>query len=187
MEVIIEGGSMRIRFENTMDDVVAFSRYCFRHSPTMIRTRRYVVWGIPLLIGCPVAWYWVANGMYESLVCFMLGCSIYVLVYPRLMLWSHGRAVRRIYMEGKNRGVVGWHELELTDLTLIERCEVGESTIRIDGIERIVSDGDYTFVFVSAVSAHIIPRASITEGDYDLFVSALQNKYTGNGGKVNDG
>ena len=79
-------------------------------------------------------------------------------------------------MEGKNRGTLGWHELELTGSTLLERNEVGESTIRIDAIEKVASDDDHTFVYVGAVMAHVIPRASVTDGDYDSFVSTLRTK-----------
>lgn len=178
---------MRIRYENTIDDSVAFACFQFRNSPTLRRSRFFVVWVFPLVVSVPMTCFLIVVELYDVLALWALFVFAYVLLYPQWMRWDLCRQVRGMYMEGKNRGLLDWHELELTDSTLIHRCEVGESKIRLDAIERIVSDENHTFVYVSSVSAYTIPRASVIEGDHDGFVSAIQKKHRDFGAKVNDG
>lgn len=82
-----------------------------------------------------------------------------------------------MYAEGLNRGLLGTHELELTEDGIIERSEVGEHKTTWQGIERIISTTEHTFVYVSALMAQVIPRNAVTEGDYDAFVDALRMQY----------
>jgi hypothetical protein len=95
-------------------------------------------------------------------------------------LYSFGpgtaRRVRRMYGEGKNRGLLGERQIELTDEGLIVRSEVGESKINWEGIEKISHSNDHTFVYTSALTAIIIPRKGIVAEDYERFVRALQEK-----------
>ena len=60
---------------------------------------------------------------------------------------------------------------------LSARSEYGESKIMWSGIERIGSTPDYTFIFVNATSAIILPKYRILEGDYDTFVVDLTTRF----------
>ncbi len=41
-------------------------------------------------------------------------------------------------------------------------------------MQKVESDGEHTFVYVGALSALIIPRQRIIEGDYEIFVHELR-------------
>jgi len=84
--------------------------------------------------------------------------------------------VRRLYAGGTNRGLAGPHDLELIGDELIERDPLGESRVKLQLIERVVTDKGYTFIYLSAVSAYIIPHAAVMEGDLAAFLKALKDQ-----------
>jgi hypothetical protein len=83
-----------------------------------------------------------------------------------------------MFKEGANKTILGPHELELTESDLIERTPFGESRVRFQAIERVASEGSHTFIYLSAVSANVIPHHAVSEGDREAFVAALQAKLT---------
>ncbi|NIS84613.1 MAG: YcxB family protein, partial [Nitrospinaceae bacterium] len=56
-----------------------------------------------------------------------------------------------------------------------EESEVGESRINWNGVTKIISAGDYTYIYIGAANAHVIPKYSIREGDYHTFVDKAQH------------
>jgi hypothetical protein len=83
------------------------------------------------------------------------------------------RVVAKLYREGGNPGVLGEHELQFDGAHLIERSPVSELTTRLEGIQKVVRTDQYTFVYLGAVAAHVIPRNRIEEGDFATFSAAL--------------
>lgn len=172
---------MRIRYDVTLDDVVALNHHHIRHSPFVRRRMTFLRWLLPGVLlayflavatvrsPTPAMAVWMPAGWVAVSVVWML-------VFPRLMRWKSARQVRQLYAEGKNQGMVGPHELELTGDELIHRSSVSESRLRCSAIERVDTDGGYTFLYVSATSAHIIPHAAVTEGDPEAFADAVRQK-----------
>jgi hypothetical protein len=75
--------------------------------------------------------------------------------------------------------VLGPHELELVGQELVERTPISESRTRLQAFERVVTEGGYTFVYLSAVTAHVIPHAAVRDGDPEAFVHALTQRMFG--------
>jgi hypothetical protein len=88
----------------------------------------------------------------------------------------HRKAGSETYAEGWNKTILCEHQLEVTDDGLIERNLFSESKIRWEAIERVERTETHSFVYVSAVSAHIIPHERILEGDCEAFVAQLQKR-----------
>jgi hypothetical protein len=59
---------------------------------------------------------------------------------------------------------------------LIERTRYSENRTALEAIEEVVSNGDYTFIYIGAVSAHVIPHDTVSEGNLDAFVEALKKR-----------
>ncbi len=167
---------MKIRYENTIDDVVAFNRFHCAHSRTVRRMRIFTMCCVaalgPLFAGAAAlvtkdVW-WLAAGALASVVGLILA--------PGKFQQHLDRHARKMYAEGTNKGLIGSHELELSDGELIARTPFGESHLRLEVIERVVSDGAHTFIYVSAVSGLAIRADAVTDGDLKAFVDALRRQ-----------
>jgi YcxB-like protein len=179
---------MRIVYENTLEDIAAFSRYHYDNSPAIRRLRLYLL-GIALVAGalCSVAVLRLLGGdtlatwLSATLAATIVGIML-VAVPKRWSSWfwnSYGRRyIARAYSEGRNRALFGRHELQFSEDGVSERTEVGELNLRWSAIERIQCTDDYTFIYVSAVSALVLPRARVTEGDYGGFIADLERRWT---------
>jgi len=78
--------------------------------------------------------------------------------------------------QGSNKGLVGPHELKFIGDELIARNPFSESKIALRLVERVVTDNGYTFIYVSAVSAYIVPHEAVMEGDLAAFLKALKDR-----------
>jgi hypothetical protein len=101
---------------------------------------------------------------------------LWIVVLPRMSRNGLERHVRTLYREGSNWGIIGGHEMELTDTHLIERNSCGESRRLLGTIEKVVCAEGYTFVYLNAVTAHIVPGDAVEEGHYQAFIAALEKQ-----------
>jgi hypothetical protein len=83
---------------------------------------------------------------------------------------------RRLYNDGRNKGILGRHRLSLTDSALREESEAGSSETRFDAIEGIAETPSHVFVYVDALHAHVIPRSEVPAGVLDAFLTALRSR-----------
>lgn len=101
----------------------------------------------------------------------LLFSGLYWLIFSVYALpKSLDRQTRRMYGEGANKGVLGQHEIEIDASGLWERSEVSETRHAWRGIERIEESDDYAFIYVTSMSAHVIPKQSVTQGDPETFL-----------------
>lgn len=103
----------------------------------------------------------------------------WALIIPGALRRSADRQVRRLYREGKNRGILGPHEFEVSDAMLVERTPVGETRTVLAAVERVASDGTHTFIYLSALTAYVIPHGAVTEGDVDAFIAVVERGVLG--------
>ena len=167
---------MRIKYEVTLDDFLAFSRFYGRHSSTVRRSK--IVTGILFpaglfLLACLDGWY---RGRWDALV-------IGAVMAGLLMLWILGgdrrrveKALRKMLAEGSNKQLLGEHELELTETGLVERTGYAETTYRWQAVERLGLTPDYIFIFTGAISGIIVPRGRVVEGNHEELEGELRRK-----------
>jgi hypothetical protein len=221
---------MRIRYENSIEDLVAFTNYHYENSPSMWRFMAVMKWFTMAVIAFPLlgidrsdSWaFWTAIGIAaigllgcllpatylirKSWLTWVLGplvgvgfilvasgaaepywpMSLAILVpliflFPAAMKPLIGLQVRALFKEGSSKGTLGPRELELTGTELIERTPYGESKVRLETIERVVSNSDYTFVYLNAYMGHAIPHHAVVEGDREAFVAALTERIAPSG------
>jgi hypothetical protein len=168
---------VRIRYTMTLDDALALQRHHLRHSGTW---RRQIAVSRLVVLGVGVLMTWLVTQAVTPLIvaAIPLACAVVGAIgLPRMIARRSERATRRMYAEGRNTSLFGSHEMELGEQTMNSRSDVGGSAIQYRAIEKIVSTDEHTFVYVSAVNAHVIPRKAVTEGDYDAFVAALRTKW----------
>jgi hypothetical protein len=61
----------------------------------------------------------------------------FVVIYPALMRWAAHQQLRMMYSGGRNKGILGEHELEICDDGIIERTPYNETKTAWAAIERV--------------------------------------------------
>jgi hypothetical protein len=172
---------MQIRFETSLDDYLAFVRYHHAHSPATRGQHLRLMLTIPAIITFLVALYhWKNNpGFNEVVIGVYLG-AIAVISIPWVIFmywyfpWAIIRNTRKLLGEGSNRVMLGWRELELVGDKLVLHSELIDTRLDLRAIQKIVSTDRYTFVYLGATSAYIIPMNLYPEDEYRQFVDKLQ-------------
>jgi len=169
---------MTAEYELTKDDVSAFSLY--HHFNSATARRQYLrSWFIPaaiLLLACITVWFLVDRERGTPWRTFLdlsplFGVvPLYLVYFP----WMYRRKVRKtitaMASEGRNRALFSRRQVSISPEGITDSSELRRSWMAWPAIERVVNNGDYAFVYVSAMSAIIIPRRAFAPGDFEEFV-----------------
>jgi hypothetical protein len=85
--------------------------------------------------------------------------------------------VEGVLAEGKNKGVIGRHKITLNESGLTETTIVNSEFRTWQGIERIEENDIYIFIYISANSAHIIPKKAFANNNLMKDFIDLANSY----------
>ncbi len=77
-----------------------------------------------------------------------------------------------------NKAVIGPRELQLSGNELVMRSTYIETRIHFEALDRVVSNDDYTFIYITAATAYVIPHDTVIEGDPERFAEALSQRIT---------
>jgi hypothetical protein len=166
---------MKIRYQIGLKDLAAFAQYHQEHEPEARRVSR-MFWGLIALFVLAGAASDALRGSLSLLPWAIIFSVIFLIIFRLLRRTLPARWAKRAYGDGSSTGAFGQHELELREDKLIERTDVGEAWNTLSSIHGIASTQNHTFIFLTSVSGHIVPRDAITEGDYDTFIRALKER-----------
>jgi hypothetical protein len=168
----MEGTNVKIRFAVNMDDLVAFNRFHARSVWNSLQTVKAAGVSVLLILLLQVLFARDFNPVFVGTS--VVGGVPYALALRLYMIWCAGRATRKAHTGAKNKGTLGWHDLEITETGLRETSEAGAQDVRFDGIEKIAESESHVFIYIGAVLAHVVPKAAVTEGNVATFVSRLR-------------
>ncbi len=166
---------MQLRFDLTVDDKVAFARMHLRRSPSQIRSIRTnqlslaVAFAVMGLVGTifrfPIVQW---TGLALTILCFIL--------YP----WHHRRLVfrrtARKLRASIPEGFVDHIEMTADEGGLRTRDGQSDLTFAWTSLLTVESGAEHTFLYLKGGNALVIPRKTVTLGDYDAFVVELNER-----------
>jgi len=155
---------MKVAFDRTVDDLVHFNEYHWRHSPGM---RRMYRWGF---VGAPVSGLVTAllvsrAGLTIAAFAFVAAAVLYSALIAWYSRWSLRWGVRKLLAEGHNKGQLSRHAIEISPQGLTEETAHDQSKQSWTTIERVAEDESYIFIYTQPVAAHIIPKAAFDTPD----------------------
>jgi hypothetical protein len=172
---------VELEYTLTLEDLVAFEEYHADHSPSIQRKRKFMRFFYPL-VGIATGLYLVIidGGLMIAivfLIIIFLAMAIWFFSAPKRFRRHHRRAVTKLYQEGSNRALLGHQQQRADQNGLHSSSALGESRMNWSAIERMQSTPDYTFIYLSAVTAIVIPRKSVMRGDYEGFVQFVRREH----------
>jgi len=155
---------MKIQFERTMQHLVDFQKFYWRHSAAAQRAYR---WGF---VGGPVSALLVAYLLRDrSALVITIAVITALALYSAGYMWSvqcnFTAVVNKMLEEGHGRALLGSHEIEIGPGGVDERTEHNASHQSWSAIERVVEDDRYIFIYTQPVAAHVIPKTAFESSD----------------------
>ena len=178
---------MTVRYTNTLEDLVAFNRYHYAHSPEIKRSMRRIMVMVSILLVAMSIYLQPIGGVSLAVnIVVAISCAaFFLIVFSYYFPASLDRAFIRLNKEGANKGIIGQHELEIDADGFVERTEVNETRCLWHGVERIVETDEYVFIYISSLMAHVVPKRTPVTGDIDNFVARAKKLWiTANQEKV---
>jgi hypothetical protein len=178
---------MKLRFENNLNDLVAFNLHYWERSAAAQRAFWYQRWLPSAVIVAVTLLSTIATGMlWKDMAVALIILGIPFAIATAWYFWFPGhywrnidRSVRQLFADGSNDRYLGTQELELGDEMLIARNGGGESRTKYSMIVKLETTKLYVLVYLSSFAAHVIPLHESIEGDPLLFRDALQRRIDG--------
>lgn len=167
-----------IEYENSMEDWIQFRIFHVKHSASGRAKRKRnalaaALMGFAIFNGLvAVGGNWTPGTLLPAA---LFGGVAAALSWPLTLLGIRKNAAR-LYAEGKEHAVLGWHKLTLTGDALHEETADGPTTNSLDSIERVRATEDYVYIYISPTSAHVIPTEKVLDGDLAEFVTTLASR-----------
>ena len=165
---------MKLAYTVALEDMVAFNDYHWQHSPFARRTRTKLAIYTPLSIVIVLGLMSLVIGSWIYLVMGVIVAAISAAITPSRFRKHMRRAAEKCYTEGQNKGLIGRHEIEITGDGISEKNPTGSNSTCWAGIERVEQNPTHGFIYVSSNAAHVIPIASVTEGDFQEFMQVMR-------------
>ena len=169
---------MKLTYSVTIEDLILFNEYHSEHSPFFRRARRnyQLNSSLSVLFALSFLGYLAKSWIYP--IVGAVFATAFAVLAPRRFRKQIRKTAERCYKEGENKGTIGIHSLEILDTELLETNPAGNQSIKWAGVERVVSTPTHGYIYVSSNAAHVVPRASVTEGDFDAFMAAVLDRST---------
>lgn len=170
---------MKIRYEIELEDFFVFSNHLIKTSPLMHRTIRkgQMWWASGPLVGGLI--YSIIKGYPPEKALIMLATLSVAISVPMFFMYTHyfkhrnRKSIKKLHDNGSYKGVLGVHEMTISDGHLAEKTEDNDLKIPWSSIKRIETIAEHTFVFTDDISAYIIPHKKITDGNAMQFIDKL--------------
>ena len=165
---------MAIEYTVSLNDVAEFTRFHYR--TTVWSPRATIKGGAVLLIIVTLLLAVTDDLAIGNFAIAVAGCTAWTIFYRPLALWILYRKARALYAPGKNKCLLGRHSLDVADDALHETSEGGTDEVQFAAIERVAEDSTHVFIYLSAMTAHIVPKSKVTGGDLAGFLAELRSR-----------
>jgi len=170
---------MIIEFDFTKDDYREYSLYHQFHSPANLRAYQKARFypAFAWIIICFCLWYLIPREQCQSLnanITLMIlfsAAPLRIIIFPWLYRRRFRKSIDRMLSEGQNRGLFTRRQTSLSNEGIKVTTEFNQTMIAWRGVERIVHNDDYAFIYISSMSAIVVPRRAFSSSsEFDQFI-----------------
>jgi hypothetical protein len=158
---------MRIDFDLTKEDYIAFSVHHMKNSPTIKKSlfiQRYI---LSLIF---IAFAFIMANITEVplkfwILAYIAIYIVWVIYYPKYFMSSTVKRIRKMINEGKNNGIFGPYSLTLTEDGIEESNQSGESRVTWGSIEKMEESEEHIFIYTSVINAYVVPVRAFADDE----------------------
>ncbi len=176
-----------LKYRMEFEDLIAYNLHVF-YSSKGAKRAKILWWGMPVLV---IA-FRITQEDDRSLESLLLFSVPFLFVWLAFFsLWWYvirkrliACAVSRFIKEGKNTCLFGENTLQIVGDSIQETGANSAFTQTIASLEKIVLHREYVFIYLSAVSAVVINRKKVLEGDVEEFLLSLRERISSAGNEL---
>jgi hypothetical protein len=171
---------MEIEYDRTPDDLIAFNLYHLHNTPNLKRQIRTSMGLYVILIASILLIIFAAGN--KVLLCIFFTFSIIggiglFLSLPRYYDQQTVKLTKRLLAEGRNEGLIGHTKVILTPEAIVGQTSRGEEKLFWHSVNQVVETATCIYIYVSSMSAYIIPRRAFSSDEQRLNFISLVNQY----------
>lgn len=162
-----KGIEMKINYNLTEEDYINFNLYHVKNSKTAKKAlnRQRFLSPVIFMISAYVISTFGGMPFLSLFISFFITSVLWVIFYPKYFYGLITRNSKKMFKEGKNDGLLGDHSLIMTDEGIVDASLNRESKVVWSGIESFKEDNDNLYLYVSSVSAYILPKRELHHVD----------------------
>jgi hypothetical protein len=156
---------MKIEYDITKDDFMSFNMHHLENSETTKKTlfkQRYIVPIIYLVMP-----FILIRVTFVPLIFWLIpsvaAIILWITFYPRYFMSFTRRNIEKLLKEGNNQNLFGPVSVSLEDEGIREISNQGESKAKWSSIEKIEETKTHIYIYLSAISAAIIPLRAFSD------------------------
>ncbi len=163
---------MKVRFELTAEDLIQFNLHHYQNSPLMKQSlRRTTIWSGALPLVMIMVMGLSGRFRWELLIPIALVAALVAALLARRQFpKAIEKQVRQNVEDNNNRALFGTHEIELENDWLVQRTEVSAHRQAWRAVDRIEETDEGVFFYLSAVTAHVIPKRKLPPAELQAFL-----------------
>ncbi len=154
---------MKLRFEFTIHDWMAFQHQYLQGSKEAKKSKYFMMASLPVCF-LVLSIIQVVTQMFhpELFLAYVLVSALWLLFAPMLFDRHVMKMTKKMIEEGDNKGILGTHEVEMTEDHLRTKEPGSESSIIWSVVSKVEETPEFFFLYNTAISAVVIPKAEIT-------------------------
>ena len=153
---------MKIEFDFDIDDWMAFQKYYILNSKQVKRSKIFTTLLLPVIFSI-FSLIDIINGNFSParLVFYGIIFLLWIFINPKWMNRKMLKQVKKMINEGDNSGIFGKHEIDFEEDRIIWKNPESEEKVKWSGVKKLGETDNYYFLYVTAVSAIIIPKQKL--------------------------
>ncbi len=154
-----------INYEITLEDILQFNLYVQKQSPSQQRFISFIQYFFPIIIIFLSFYLIYMVGLQLQSILYIIFSILWFVFIPKLIRITTKYQAKRLLGEGKNSAMLGNFILTLSENSIHYRSDSGESTTHWNGINKISESNQYIYIFLSSISAYIIPKKAFAKDE----------------------
>lgn len=158
---------MKVNYNLTEQDYINFNLYHLKNSKMGKKSLNMQRFLSPVIFMIVAYVFSTLGGMplLSTYIVFIITSILWVAFYPKYFYGLITRNVKKMIKEGKNDGLLGDHQLIITDEGIVDTSSNKETKVDWPGIESFKEDNDNFYLYNSSVSAFILPKRELDHVD----------------------
>ncbi|MDD4844401.1 MAG: YcxB family protein [Anaerotignum sp.] len=167
---------MEINFELTEEDFIKFNLYHMENSPSQKKLYLSLRFALPLLCAVPI--YLIETGVFRQSGLSWLTISIlfaagWIFFYPKRHKHILRKQIKKLLHEGDNSSLFGKKTMLIDEKYIKIFDEHSSETILKNNIKSVKIYDDLILIYLSAITAHIIPIRNLDEATKKQLIKEL--------------